>query len=182
MSKHLSDLQKGRLWYYIGGGLTALVGLFSIIRPGLATVAIEEFLGAFLLVSGVILLLSALFGRARNHRLLDFLSSVLRIATGIVLIAKVLSGVVAITLVVAALFIAEGLVGLLFALKFRGKNPAWIWMLLNAIAAFILGGMLMANFPSDAAWALGLLFGINCLALGSALVMFGVSMPKASEV
>jgi len=76
----------------------------------------------------------------------------------------------------------EGNFGVIFALKFRGKNPAWIWLLLNALAAFVLGGMLLAHFPSDAAWAIGLLFGINSLILGVSLIMFAVAMPRLEEV
>lgn len=177
-----AEAAKGRTWYFVGGGLCALVGLFAILRPGVATVAIEQFLGIIFIASGLALLLSALFGKAKKHRLLDLASSALRLIVGILLIAKALNGVIALTLVVAAIFIVEGIFGLIFALKFRGKNPAWIWMLLNAIAAFVLGGMLFANFPSDAAWAIGLLFGINSLILGVSLIMFAVAMPRSKEV
>lgn len=177
-----AEVAKGRTWYFVGGGLCALVGLFAILRPGAATVAIEQFLGIIFIASGLALLLSALFGKAKKHRLLDLASSALRLIVGILLIAKALNGVIALTLVMAAIFIVEGIFGLIFALKFRGKNPAWIWMLLNAIAAFVLGGMLFANFPSDAAWAIGLLFGINSLILGVSLIMFAVAMPRSKEV
>lgn len=177
-----AEVRKGRTWYFVGGGLCVLAGLFAILRPGVATVAIEQFLGIVFVASGLALLLSALFGKAKKHRLLDLASSALRLIVGILLIAKALNGVIALTLVVASIFIVEGIFGLIFALKFRGKNPAWIWMLLNALAAFVLGGMLFANFPSDAAWAIGLLFGINCLILGVSLIMFAVAMPQLEEV
>lgn len=176
-----SDRTKGRLWYFVGGGLLALIGIASIGRPGLASVAIEQFLGAFLIASGVVLLFSAAFGKAERHRILDLASSVLRIAVGVLLIAKVLAGVMSLTYIVASLFIAEGVLGLIFAWNLYGKNPAWIWVLLNAVAGFVLGGMLMANFPSDAAWALGLLFGINCLFLASSLIMFAWHLPQAER-
>ncbi len=177
-----SELASGRTWYFVGGGLSALIGVLAIARPGLASFAIEQFLGFIFIASGIALLLSAAFGKARKHRVLDFLSSALRLGVGILLIAKALNGVIAMTLVVAAIFLVEGIFGVIFALKFRGKNPAWIWLLLNALAAFVLGGMLLAHFPSDAAWAIGLLFGINSLILGVSLIMFAVAMPRLEEV
>lgn len=177
-----SDLSKGRTWYFLGGGLSALVGLLAIVRPGLASFAIEQFLGFVFIASGIALLLSAIFGKARKHRILDLLYSALRLGVGILLIAKALNGVIAMTLVVASIFIVEGFFGVIFALKFRGKNSAWIWILLNALTAFVLGGMLLANFPSDAAWAIGLLFGINSLFLGFSLIMFAVAMPRLEEI
>jgi uncharacterized membrane protein HdeD (DUF308 family) len=52
---------------------------------------------------------------------------------------------------------------------------------LNGVVALILGGLLLAKFPSDADWAIGLLFGINSVFLGLSLIMFGAAIPKATE-
>lgn len=176
-----ADLSKGRLWYFLGGGLSALIGLLAILRPGLASLAIEQFLGAFFIVSGAVLLGSAVMGKARRHRLLDLFSSALRLIVGVLLIVKALNGLLALTVVMASIFIAEGIFGTLFAFRYRGKNPAWIWIFLNGLVAFILGGMLLAQFPSDAAWALGLLFGINSVCLGASLILFALAMGRSEE-
>jgi len=177
-----AELAQGRTWYFLGGGLSVLVGLFSIGRPGIASFAIEQFLGLVFIASGIVLLLSAIFGKAEKHRVLEFASSVLRLLVGILLIAKTLNGVIALTLIVASIFLVEGIFGVIFAWKFRVKNPAWIWILLNALTAFVLSGMLFAHFPSDAAWAIGLLFGINSLILGISLILFALAMPRIDEV
>lgn len=177
-----AELRNARTWYFAGGGLCLIVGLIAMVRPGPATVAIEQLVGIAFIVSGAALLLSAVFGKARKHRVMDLVSSVLRLLVGILFIVKVLAGVVALTLVMATVFIVEGIVGLGFALRLRKRNPAWVWMLANAIAAFVLGGLLLAKFPSDSAWVIGLLFGINSVFLGVSLIMFAASMPRADEV
>lgn len=170
---------QGRMWYYGGGLISLLVGGFAMARPGVTSVAIAQIIGIFCLVSGAILLASALFGKAKKHRILDFFSAALRVIVGLLLIVKVVQGVMALTLVLAAIFIAEGIFGALLAFQLRGKNPAWIWVLLNAAVAVVLGGMLLAKFPTDADWAIGLLFGINSLFLGVSLVMYAYLMPQA---
>lgn len=176
------ELIKGRIWYFVGSVVCGLVGIAAIALPVYASVVIAQLIGAVCTVSGLILLISALLGRAKRHRVLDLFSAVLRIVVGILLLVEVAEAVAALTLLLAALFIAEGLYGTFFAFKMRGRNPAWIWILLNAIAAFVLGGLLIAKFPSDAAWAIGLLFGINSLFLAVALFMFALAMPQAKEV
>lgn len=181
MSTASAGLTKGRIWYLLGGGISAVIGLLAILRPGLASVAIEQFLGAFFILSGVVLLASALLGKARQHRLLDLFSSGLRLIVGVLLIVKALNGLMALTVVMASLFFAEGIFGTVFAFRYRGKNPAWIWILLNGLVAFLLGGMLLAEFPSDAPWALGLLFGINSLFLGASLILFALAMGRGRE-
>jgi len=170
-----------QLWYYAGGAITLLAGFFAMARPGLASVAITQIVGIICLVSGAALLISALFGKARKHRLLDFFSAALRLVVGLMLIIKVVQGIMALTLVLSAIFIAEGIFGIILAFGLRGKNPAWVWVLLNAIIALVLGGMLLAKFPSDSDWAIGLLFGINAVFVGVSMIMFSASMPKAQE-
>lgn len=177
-----SDLKISRMWYYVGGALSLLVGLFAISRPCMASVAIEQLIGIVFIASGIVLLLSSFFGKAaKKHRIIDLLSSILRLAVGIALIAKALAGIIALTLIVAAVFIAEGIFWLIFAFKLKGKNPAWLWILANALAAFVLGGMLLAKFPSDAAWAVGLLFGINSAFIGISLIVFALSLHRAED-
>jgi uncharacterized membrane protein HdeD (DUF308 family) len=41
--------------------------------------------------------------------------------------------------------------------------------------------MLLSKYPSDADWAIGLLFGINSVFLGFSLIMVAFSMPQAKE-
>jgi uncharacterized membrane protein HdeD (DUF308 family) len=172
---------QGKIWFYISGALSLLVGFIAIARPGLASLALTQVIGVFCVVSGVFLLGSALFGKTTKHRLWDLFSAALRIVVGVLFLVNVIKGLLALTLVLAALFLAEGVAGIFLAVKLKGKNPAWIWILLNSLAALVLGGMLLAKFPSDAAWAIGLLFGINSIFLGVSLIMYGAGLHRAEE-
>lgn len=173
--------QSSRIWYILGGILSIFVGIYAMNRPGLATLAITQVVGIIALASGIVLFFAAIFGKARQHRLLDFFSAALRILVGLLLVTNVLKGVLVLTLVLGSVFIVEGIYGLVLGLKLRGKNPAWGWVLLNGLAALVLGGMLIAQFPASAIWAIGLLFGINCIFNGFSLIMFGTALPKAQE-
>jgi uncharacterized membrane protein HdeD (DUF308 family) len=171
----------GRIWYVLGGILSVFVGFYAIGRPGMAAIAITQFIGIFIVVSGVFLLVAAVFGRARQHRLLDFFSAALRIIVGLMLVTNIIKGVLALTLILGAVFIVEGIYGTVLGLKLRGKNPAWLWLLINGVAALVLGIMLLAKFPSTAEWAIGLLFGLNSIFLGISLITFGSALPRAQE-
>lgn len=172
---------KGAVWYYLGGILSVIVGFAAISAPYLFSALVAQFIGIFCLVSGIFLLFSAIFGKTRNHRVLDFFSAILRLIVGGMLLANLVAAVMALTLLLACIFLAEGLVGIFYALKLRGKNSAWVWILLNGVVALVLGGMLLAKFPSDAPWAIGLLFGINSIFLGFSLIMFAAALPNAKE-
>jgi uncharacterized membrane protein HdeD (DUF308 family) len=173
--------QSSRIWYILGGILSIFVGIYAMNRPGLATVAVTQVVGIIALASGLVLLLAAIFGKARQHRLFDFFSAIVRIVVGLLLVANVLKGVLILTLVLGSVFIIEGIYGLVLGMKLRGKNPAWGWVVLNGVAALVLGVMLIAQFPGSAIWAIGLLFGINCIFTGFTLIAYGSALPKAQE-
>ena len=170
-----------RIWYILGGILSILVGFYAMGRPGLATLAVTQGVGIIALASGLVLLFAAIFGKARQHRLYDFFSAALRIAVGLLLLANILKGVLVLTLVLGSIFVIEGIYGLVLGVKLRGKNPAWGWVLFNGLAALVLGIMLIAQFPGSAIWAIGLLFGINCIFTGATLIAYGTALPKAQE-
>jgi uncharacterized membrane protein HdeD (DUF308 family) len=171
----------GRIWYVLGGIISILVGIFAIARPGLAGIALTQVIGAFILVSGAFLLAAALFGKARQHRVLDFFSALLRLVVGFLLLANVIKGLLALTLVLGAVFVIEGIHGTVLGLKLRGKNPAWGWVVVNGVASLVLGLVLLLQFPGTAVWAIGLLFGINSIFLGVSLLAFGSLLHKAQE-
>jgi len=173
--------QRSSIWYVLGGILSIFVGFYAMNRPGLATLAITQVVGIIALASGIVLFFAAIFGKARQHRLLDFFSAILRILVGLLLLGNILKGVLILTLVLGSVFIVEGLFGVVLGLKLRGKNPAWGWVVFSALASLVLGGMLIAQFPSSALWAIGLLFGINCIFNGFSLMMYGTALPKAQE-
>lgn len=173
--------QSSRIWYILGGILSIFVGFYAMGRPGLATVAVTQVVGIIALASGLVLFFAAVFGKARQHRLFDFFSAILRIVVGLLLVANVLKGVLILTLVLGSVFIIEGVYGLVLGLKLRGKNPAWGWVVFNGLAALVLGVMLIAQFPGSALWAIGLLFGINCIFTGATLIAYGTALPKAQE-
>lgn len=166
------------VWFLFSGTLSIIAGMVAIALPSLTAIAITQVIGVICMVSGIFLLLTAIFSKSRDHRFLDFISALLRLAVGIMLVVKVGPAVLALTLLLAAVFLAEGFASIVFSFKLKASNPGWVWVLLNGLAALVLGGLLLAKFPSDAAWAIGLLFGINSLFLGVSLIMFGLGLRR----
>jgi len=76
-----------------------------------------------------------------------------------------LTGIVTLTVFLAALFIAQGVFEGLMAFRMR-PAAGWLWMLIAAIAAFAVGVLIIAHLPSSAAWAIGLLVGIKLIMSG----------------
>jgi uncharacterized membrane protein HdeD (DUF308 family) len=171
----------GRVWFVVGGILSLVLGAMAIAIPCVTTVAIAKVVGYISLVSGIVLLGTGLFGKARKHRMLDIATGVLRIVLGLLFIGNLVKTIAVLTIFLAATFAAEGVLGIMLAFSLRGKNPAWGWVLFNSLGALVLGLLLFIRFPSDAPWAIGLLFGINSLFIGMSLIMYGLGLKQARE-
>jgi len=168
------DLAKSRGWLIAGGILSVIVGFAAMSFPFVFSLAIAQFLGIFALVSGLIALGLALFGKHKNHRVLEALSGIIRIVAGIVLLNCVASAVAVITLIFSIYLIVEGIFQTVAAFKLRA-HPGWIWTLVSGVAAIVLGLMVQARWPSDSVWVLGTLLGINLIFSGASLLALGLA-------
>jgi uncharacterized membrane protein HdeD (DUF308 family) len=82
-----------------------------------------------------------------------------------------LSGVLTLTLLLITFFVIEGVVSIMFALEHKRElSGRWGWMLASGIIDLILAAVIIAGLPGTAAWALGLLVGINMVFGGTALI------------
>jgi uncharacterized membrane protein HdeD (DUF308 family) len=69
----------------------------------------------------------------------------------------------------------------MFALDHRRElSGQWGWMLMSGIIDLILAVMIFAGLPSTAAWAVGLLVGINMIFGGTALIAMALHARKAT--
>jgi uncharacterized membrane protein HdeD (DUF308 family) len=109
------------------------------------------------------------------------LSAVLGIVVGAVLLASPLTGAFSLTLVLVAFFLVEGAVSIMFALDHKRElSGQWGWMLASGIIDLALAIMIFAGLPSTAAWAVGLLVGINMIFGGSALIAMALHARKSA--
>jgi len=103
-------------------------------------------------------------GRARRWLIV---AGSLALLVGVVSIAVpvIASVTVTLTFVLAVWFFASGVLSLAYALQWRGV-PGWWLSALGGVCSVILGFLIAASLPSSAAWAIGLLVGINLVFWG----------------
>lgn len=161
--------KKSRGWLVFFGIFSLIVGIFAIGFPYVMTVAIEQVIGIILVATGVFSLGGILFGDNKEHRVATTILAIIRLLAGLAMLVYIAQGVLALTVVLAAFFFAEGVTFLISAFAMR-SNKAWLLVLLNGIVAIVLGGMILSGFPGTAAWVIGLLYGINAIFYGVSLL------------
>jgi uncharacterized membrane protein HdeD (DUF308 family) len=157
--------------YLAEGIVLVLLGIIAILVPPIATLAVTIVLGWLFLISGVVGLVTSFWMRHAPGFLWSLISAILGIAVGFILLASPLSGAFSLTLVLIAFFIIEGVVSIMFALDHKRElTGRWGWMLASGFVDLVLAVIIFAGLPGTAAWAIGLLVGINMIFGGSALI------------
>jgi uncharacterized membrane protein HdeD (DUF308 family) len=111
----------------------------------------------------------------------SLISAALGVLVGGVLLARPMSGAFSLTIVLVAFFIIEGVASIMFALDHKRElSGRWGWMLVSGIIDLVLGAMILAGLPSTAAWAIGLLVGINMVFGGTALIGMALHARKTA--
>ena len=163
-----------------GGVFLVILGLLALGAPAVAGMSITLLVGISLIGGGVGQCLIAyrvgLFGRGLFAFLLGALTAIL----GAYMVMQPAAGLAALTLVLAAFFIASGILEFIAALSLR-PAPGWAWMLFSALLSFVLGAIIWRQFPVSGTWAIGMLFGIRLLMSGWMLLFLGLAGRKLAR-
>jgi uncharacterized membrane protein HdeD (DUF308 family) len=167
---------------YLAEGIVLLVlGAIAILVPPIATLAVTILLGWLFLLSGVFGLFTTFMMRHAPGFWWSLVSALLGIVVGVLLLARPISGALSLTFVVIAFFIIEGAASIMFALDHKHElSGRWGWMLMSGIVDLVLAALVFGGLPSTAAWAIGLLVGINMIFGGSALVAMALHARNAA--
>ncbi len=157
--------------FLIEGIILLILGLLAIVVPAVATIAVAVLIGWLLLMSGVVGLIATLRMRSAPGFGWSLISAILGIVAGIVLLRWPLSGALSLTLILTLFLAFEGVVSIFFALEHKREfSGRWGMMLFSGVIDLFLAGLIFAGLPGTAAWAIGLLVGINLLFGGTALI------------
>jgi uncharacterized membrane protein HdeD (DUF308 family) len=157
--------------FLVEGIILVILGVAAIVIPPIATLAAELLFGWLFLFSGIAGAITTFMMREAPGFWWSLVSAIIAIAVGVVMLLWPLSGVLTLTLLLITFFIIEGVASIMFALEHKRElSGRWGWMLASGIIDLILAAIIIAGLPGTAAWALGLLVGINLVIGGTALI------------
>jgi uncharacterized membrane protein HdeD (DUF308 family) len=176
-----NTLHRHWVLFLVEGVVLVVLGATAVVLPPLATIAAIIIIGWLFLVSGVVGLATTYWMRHAPGFWWSLISAVLGVVVGFMLLARPITGAYSLTLVLVAFFIIEGVVSIMFALDHkRDLSGKWGWMLVSGVVDLVLAAMIFGGLPSTAAWAIGLLVGINMILGGAALIAMALHARNAT--
>jgi uncharacterized membrane protein HdeD (DUF308 family) len=179
-----ADLKRARTWLLVTGILAILTGIAAVAVPAIASVTIAIFIGWVLLASGIVMGFHAVSHRihdapgSRRHFALRILNALLTFLVGLGILVFPLTGTVTLTFMLAVWFFAGGVLTLAAAWQAWGLPGAGL-LAFNGALSLALGILIAADLPSSAAWAIGLLVGINLIFFGLRALLGAQLLGKA---
>jgi uncharacterized membrane protein HdeD (DUF308 family) len=178
-----STMREHSMMFLVEGIVLLGLGFLAILIPPLATLGVTILFGWLFLISGAMGLIATFWARQAPGFWWSLVSAVLAIAAGFVLLVSPGSGALSLTLILIVFFVIEGVASVMYALEHRQQlSGRWAWMLASGIIDLILAAMVFAGLPGSAAWAIGLLVGINMIFGGSALIAMALAARKGGAV
>ena len=176
----LEQVRRSWGWFLTFGILLTMLGILCVVKAQTATSFSILVLGWVLAISGIFWFISAFFAYNWHGFFLFLLNAIIRGAAGYLLITHPDTGVEAVTMLLAILFIVGGLYRAIASSIIQ--FPRWGWMFFAGLVSMALGIYLLVIWPKANSFFFGLAIGIDLIFDGAALVGFAGaihSLPKA---
>lgn len=172
-------IAENKTWFIVLGIALMLVGAGAIAFPFVTTVAAKVVIGWLFLFGGLSQVVHAFSIKNWSEFFLSLLIGILYIIAGGWLAFFPLTGILTLTLVLSALFLAEGIIKTSMAFRWKPRE-GWGWILLSGVVSVFVGGLILAGLPSTATWAIGLLVGINLMMAGLSYLILTMAVSEQS--
>ena len=174
------DAKKNAGWIVVLGVVTVIAGFLSLVMPWAGGVGVTVFVGFALMVGGIARVMAAFSAGSFGRGTLAFIGGALCLLAGVIMVARPGAGLAALTLMVGAYLLVDGIFGAVLAFQVRPEK-GWGWMLFSAAMSVILGFLLLREWPLSGIWAIGTLVGINMLFAGFSLISIGSAGRKLAK-
>ncbi len=162
------------------GILLIVCGMFAVAVPLLAAVAVNALVAWLIFVAGAVHLILAFRVHGAGSKIWKLLVGLAYLFLGGYLIVHPLLGVSSLTLLLAVLFLVEGVFDIILFFRMRPLHGS-SWVLIDGLITLVLGAMIYLQWPSSSAWAIGTLVGVSLIISGVSRVMLSMAVRRATS-
>lgn len=170
-----TDVLNGATGMSIGLAILMIVmGLLAITLPRATGIGVSILVGWIVVLGGFTYVAYAFAAQGAGSFLWRMLIGIVYVVGGFYLVFHPGLALASLTLVLAAILIAEGVLQMIVFFQFRSL-PGSGWVLFDSIATLLLGIMIGYPWPFSSGWAIGTLVGVNLLVSGFTRLMYSVA-------
>jgi|SRR5579863_1895172 len=177
-AQSITDVFKEAAGMSMGWAIVMIVvGFLAILMPFATGIGVSIVVGWIIVFSGITHLAYAFSAQGAGAFLWRMLVGIVYVIGGVYLAFHPGLALESLTLMVAAIFLTEGVLAIVVFFQFRGL-PGSGWILLDGIMTLILAYLIWQPWPTSSIWAIGTLLGINLLVSGFTRLMYSAAAHK----
>lgn len=161
---HIDEVRRNWGWFLAFGILLLILGIIAITSSTTATLFSIYLLGVLLIAGGIGQIISSFYARKWSGLFLMLFIGILYLVTGILCLTRPEASAISLTLLIAAFCLMGGAIRMVYSIVERFDE--WGWVFFNGLVTFILGVLIIAEWPISGLWVIGLFIGIDLLFAG----------------
>jgi uncharacterized membrane protein HdeD (DUF308 family) len=162
----------------IGWAIVMIVlGFLAILMPFATGIGVAIFVGWIMVFGGIAYVAYAFAAKSAGAFLWRMLVGIVYVGGGGYLAFHPGIALESLTLVMAAIFLIEGILEIVVYFQFRSLSGSG-WILFDGLITLVLAYLIWRPWPSSSAWAIGTLLGINLIVSGTTRLMYSVAARK----
>lgn len=173
-----SSIKENYRWFMGLGIILVLVGTIAVAVPAPFTLAITLVLGWVFIIAGAAQFLHAFKAKGWKEVFWGALVGAVYCLAGAMVLAHPIISVLSLTMLLAIALLADGFLRAIMAFRLR-EHKGWAWVLFSAAISILLGLMILGEWPSTAAWVLGVMVGISLIFNGWSMIMIASAARKS---
>jgi len=168
------DLAQYWGWFLAFGLGLMVLGIAAVVRSVTATIASMLFFGWVLVVAcGIEVAQAVLVGHWAGF-FQHLVAAILFGVTGFLIVARPLLGAEVATMLMAVFFLVSGLFQVFGSVWVA--LPGWGWQVADGLITFVLGLLVLAQWPASGLWVIGLFVGIDLIFYGGAWIALALGL------
>ncbi|MEL7259456.1 MAG: DUF308 domain-containing protein, partial [Pseudomonadota bacterium] len=140
-------------WMMALGLLMVLTGIAALAFPFASTLTVEVMTGSIFLTAGVFTTVHAVMNLKAEGVWWELLTGLLYVLAGVAFLANPLGGIIAMTVLLGATFIVEGVLRIIMATQMERSRRLFLLIASGALS-ILLGGMVFAGLANGASLTL----------------------------
>jgi uncharacterized membrane protein HdeD (DUF308 family) len=157
-----------------------VLGFLAVLLPFATGIGIAILVGWVIAFGGFAYLAYAFAAQGAGAFLWRTLIGAVYVIGGVYLAFHPGLALESLTLVVAAIFLAEGVLETVVFFQFRSL-PGSGWILFDSVVTLLLAYLIWRPWPFSSTWAIGTLVGINLILSGFTRLMYSVAARKTMK-
>ena len=174
-------VRRNWIWLALLGGALIVGGLFAIAAPVAAGLAASIAIGVAFVVCGAVQAFGAFRKQGWRGRVWHGVSAAVFLVGGLLLAFQPLAGTVALSMLIIAILIVDGIARLAMGFRIRPER-GWGWLTASGALSAVVGlGLALFALPAAGLTVLGVFVGVTLLFDGAAFIYYAFAARPTSD-